>query len=201
MTRTQWTIITALLCLSLHGSASAAAIGLPDENTARVGYLVGLNRFSVDDPDGPSKVVVDVLPLTLVYTDWLPHGWRYWTEAYFFATSLEGAAGEIRQNVRRIGARLALQRNLHLGLWSIWIGAGLDVSHNQYTNRYSVDTNGALLNGYPNRSDTALGINTQIISEWPLTHDWDLTAKLEHVFPVSGDITETALSAGILYRY
>lgn len=201
MNWTQRIVITALLGFSLNGAALAAALGLPNENTARIGYLVGMDRFSVDDPDGPSEDVVDVLPLTLIYTDWLPHGWRYWAEAYYFSTSLDGNAGDIRQNVRRIGARLALQHNVHLGEWSLWIGAGLDVSQNRYTNRYSVDNNGSLLNGYANRSDTVLGITMQIISEWPLAQDWDLAAKFEHVFPESGDITETSLSAGVLYRY
>ncbi len=201
MTGMKKVLITVLLGLSMNESVMAAAIGLPDENTARIGYLVGVTNFALDDPDGHTKSVVDTLPFTLIYTNWLPHGWRYWAEAYFFATTLDGNAGDIQQDVRRIGARLSLQRNLHLWRWSFWLGAGLDVSSNKYTKRYSVDKDGFLLNRYPDRSETALGVNTQMISEWPLAKDWDLAAKLEHVFSVNGGITETSLSAGILYRY
>lgn len=194
-------VLATLLSLALNSTVLAAAIGLPEENTARFGYLVGVSQFAVEDPDGPTQSEVDMQPFTLIYTNWLPRGWRYWAEAYYFATALTANAGDIRQDVSRIGARLALQRNLHLGRWSFWAGAGLDVSRNEYTSRYSVDNDGFLLNTYPDRTNTAWGINAQIISEWPLAKDWDLAAKLEHVFAVSGGITETSLSAGILYRY
>ena len=194
-------LVTALLGLLLNNSVLAAAIGLPEENTARIGYLVGVSQFAVDDPDGPTESVVDVQPLTLIYTDFLPHGWRYWAEAYYFAATLGGNAGNIREDVSRIGARLSLQYNMHLGKWSLWLGAGLDLSRNQYTKRYSVDKDGFLLNAFADRSDTAWGMPVQITSEWPLARDWDLSAKLEHVFPASGGISESSLSAGILYRY
>ena len=197
----KWILMAALLSLSLNGQVSASAIGLLDENTARIGYLVGVSQFAVDDPDGPTKATVDVLPLSLIYTDWLPHSWRYWAEAYYFATTLDANTGDIRQEVSRIGTRLSLQRNVNLGDWSLWLGAGLDVSRNQYTKRYTVDSDGFLLRTYEDRFDTAVGFATQLVMEWPLAQDWDVTAKLEHMFPVNGGITETALSAGILYRY
>ena len=190
----------ALLGLSLSGQVSAAAIGLP-ENTARVGYAVGASRLTVNDPDGPTKAVVDVAPLTLIYTDWLPGGWRYWAEGYYFSASLAGSASDIGQQVSRIGARLAVQRNLQLWKWSPWLGLGLDVSHNHYSKRYTVDSDGFLLNTYADRSGFALGITAQIVNEWALARDWDMSVKLEHVFPAIGGITETALSVGVLYRY
>lgn len=194
-------ILATLLGLALNNAVLAAAIGLPEESTARIGYLVGVTNFAVEDPDGPTQSVIDMLPITLVYTNWLPHNWRYWAEAYYFATSLKGDAGDIREDISRIGLRLAFQHNLHLGRTSFWLGAGLDVSSNDYTSRYSVDNDGFLLNTYPDRTDTAWGLTVQFISEWPLAKDWDLAAKFEHVFPLSGGITETTLSAGILYRY
>ena len=194
-------LLVTLLGLSLNSAALAAAIGLPEENTARIGYLVGVIQFAVDDPDGPTQSEVDIQPITLIYTNWLPHNWRYWAEAYYFSTSLKGNAGEIRQDVSRLGVRLAFQHHLRVGRSSFWVGAGLDISSNEYTTRYSVDSDGFLLNTYADRTDTAWGLNVQIISEWPVANDWDLAAKLEHVFPLSGGITESTLSAGILYRY
>lgn len=196
-----WLLLTALLGLSFNDPVLASALGLPDESTARIGYLIGASRFAVDDPDGPTKPTVDVLPLNLVYTDWLPHSWRYWAEAYYFTTTLDANAGDIKQKASRIGTRLTLQRSVDLGNWSLWLGAGLDISRNQYTKRYTVDRDGFLLKTYPDRLKTAVGIATQLVIDWPLAQNWDLVTKLGHVFPVNGGITETALSAGILYRY
>ena len=82
-----------------------------------------------------------------------------------------------------------------------WLGVGIDVSHNQYSHRYTVDSDGFLLNTLADRSETALGITAHIVSEWALAQDWDLSAKLEQVIPVSGGIIETSLSVGVLYRY
>jgi len=190
----------ALLGLSLSGQVSAAAIGLP-ENTARIGYAVGVSRLAMDDPDGSTKAAVGVQPLTLIYTDWLPRGWRYWAEGYYFRTSLDASTSDIGQDASRIGARLAVQRNVQWGKWSPWLGVGLDISRNHYSKRYTVDSDGFLLNAYPDRSSTALGITAHIVSEWALARDWDLSTKLEQVFPVNGGITETSLSVGVLYRY
>ncbi len=194
----QW--ILALLALSLSGDALAVAIGLP-ENTARIGYTAGISRITVDDPAGSTKAAVDVQPLTLIYTDWLPGGLRYWAEGYYARTTLDAGGSDVGQNVRRYGARLALQRNLRWGQWSPWLGVGADLSRNRYSIRHTVDSDGYLLNTYADRSATALGISAHIVTEWALARDWDLSAKLEQVIPVSGGIFETSLSVGVLYRY
>lgn len=198
MTRLQWTV--ALLALSLSGESWAAAIGLP-ANTARIGYAVGIYRMAVDDPDGATKAANSVQPLTLIYTDWLPGGLRYWAEGYFARTSLNAAAGKVAEDVSRYGIQFAVQRNFRWGRWSPWLGVGMDVSRNRYSKRYTVDSDGYLLATYPDRSTTAVGISVHAISEWALARDWDLSAKLEQVIPVSGGITVTALTLGILYLY
>jgi len=194
-------LVAVLLGFPVNRPVLASAIGLPDEDTGRIGYLVGMSRFTVDDPDGPTQAGVDVLPMSLVYTDWLPHSWRYWAEAYYFATTLDAKAGEIKQKIARIGTRLTLQHNVNLGRWSVWLGGGLDLSRNQYTRRYSVDNDGFLLKVYEDRLNTAVGFAAQFVIDWPLAQNWDLAAKLDHVFHINGGVDETALSAGILYRY
>lgn len=197
----RWVLMTAVFGVLQNSPVLASPIGLPDENTARIGYLVGASRLDVDDPDGPTKASVEVIPLNLIYTDWLPHSWRYWTEAYYLKTTLDADPGDIKQNVTRIGARLTLQRNVDFGRWSLWFGGGLDVSRNKYSRRYTVDSGGFLLNTYADRSDTAVGVVTQLVIDWPVAQNWDIAAKLGHVFSVSGGITESGLYTGILYRY
>jgi hypothetical protein len=82
------------------------------------------------------------------------------------------------------------------------LGAGLDLSCNHYSKRYSVDSDGFLLNTYSDLSSTRhLGIAAHIVSGWALARDWDLSTMLEQVNPVIGGITETSLSLGVLYRH
>ena len=198
MNRLQWT--SALLALSMSCKAGAGAIGLP-ETTARIGYGVGVYRLAVDDPDGPTQAAVSAQPLTLIYTDWLPGGLRYWAEGYFARTRLDAANGKLGEDVSRYGIQFAVQHNVRWGSWSPWLGVGMDLSRNQYSKRYTVDSDGFLLNTYADRTATAVGINIHAVSEWALERNWDLSAKLEQVIPVSGGVNETSLTVGILYLY
>ena len=193
--------LLALLVVSMSGELRAAALGLP-ENTARIGYAVGLSRLAVDDPAGSTKAAVSVRPLTLIYTDWLQSGGlRYWIEGYYASATLDAGANEVGQDVSRAGARVVLQRNIPLGSWSPWLGLGLDVSRNRYSKRHTEDRDGFLLAAYPDRSTTGVGIVVHAVSEWAVAPAWDVLGKLEQVFAVSGDVSETALSIGVLYRY
>lgn len=190
----------ALIASSLASEANAAAIGLPD-NTARIGYTIGLSRAAIDDPAGATKADVGVKPITLIYTDWLRSGMRYWAEAYYSRFDLEADASNVGQGVSRLGVRLLLQRNVHLGQWSPWLGAGVDLSQNRYSNRHTQDNDGFLLNAYADRSETAVGIHVHVVNEWTLTRNWDLIGKAEQLISISGGVTESALSVGVLYRY
>ncbi|MEJ2347118.1 MAG: hypothetical protein P8090_17280 [Gammaproteobacteria bacterium] len=106
-----------------------------------------------------TKAANSVQPLTLIYTDWLPGGLRYWAEGYFARTNLDAAAGKVAEDVSRYGIQFAVQRNFRWGWWSPWLGVGMDVSRNRYSKRYTVDSDGYLLATYPDRSTTAVGIS------------------------------------------
>ncbi len=194
----RWT--PALLALVMSGEVTAAAIGMP-ESTARVGYAAGFSRLVVDDPAGSTAAKWAVQPFTLIYTDWLTSGLRYWAEVYYHTASLDAGPNKIGQDVSRSGARLSVQRGVNLGGWSPWLGAGLVVSRDDYSGRHTEDEDGFLLSAYADRAETGVGLALQAVSEWPLSRQWDLSAKLEQVIPVSGGVGETALSFGILYRY
>lgn len=190
----------AALALASSGGATAAAIGLPD-NTARLGYAVGLSRLVLDDPAGSTKAALAVQPVTLIYTDWSPGGLRYWAEAYYARATLDADTTHVGQDASRLGVRLALQRNVSLGPWRPWIGLGVDVSRNRYSRRHTEDGDGFLLNAYADRSNTALGLSLHVVQEWAVARNWDLIGKAEQLVSVTGGVGETALSVGVLYRY
>lgn len=194
----QWT--PALLALTMSGEAMAVAIGLP-ENTARIGYAAGFSRLAVDDPAGSTEAKWSVQPLTLIYTDWLSGGLRYWAEVYYHTASLDAGPGSVGQDVSRLGGRFSVQRSVNVGGWSPWLGAGVAVSRDSYSARHTEDEDGFLLSAYPDRDETGFGVVLQAVNEWELSRQWDLSAKLEQLIPVSGGVSETALSFGVLYRY
>ena len=193
--------LIALLILALSSELHAAALGLP-ENTARVGYAAGMSRLSVDDPAGSTKAKFGLQPVTLIYTDWMRSGGlRYWLEVYYTQATLDPGPTEVGQDASRAGLRAALQRNIRVGAWSPWLGLGLDVSRNRFSQRHTEDSEGFLLTAYPDRSVTGVGLVAHVMSEWAIAREWDVHTKLEQVFAVSGGMNETSVSIGVLYRY
>ncbi len=192
--------VIVLFALLLSSEGMAAAIGML-ESTARIGYAAGVSRMTIDDPDGATKMAVEVQPFTLIHTDWLTRGLRYWVEGYRARATLDASDSDIGQEVNRTGLRLALQHNVRWGERSVWLGVGIDAARRRYTNRYTIDDDGFLKDPYPDRSATAVGVSAHVMSEWALASHWDLSTKLEQTVPLSDGVVETSLAVGLLYRY
>jgi hypothetical protein len=179
----------------------AAPLGLP-KNTAKIGYGIGAAYMSVDDPDGDTNNSLAVLPFNFIYTDWLVSDIRYWTELYYYQTTLDADDKNIGQDVESYGIRFSLQKSFRwTRSWSPWLGAGIDVSNASYTVRHTVDSDGYLIQAYPDREETNVSLLLNIVSEWSLQRDWTLGAKLEQSIPISADIIELSAIITILYRY
>jgi len=65
--------------LLLISTPTFAVIGLPDK-TARYGVALDVSKVDVTDPDGSNPDKETMIPLTLIVTDWLAFGNRYWLE-------------------------------------------------------------------------------------------------------------------------
>lgn len=179
----------------------AAPLGLP-KSTAKIGYGIGAGYVSVDDPDGDTKNSTTVLPFNFIYTDWIKGDIRQWTELYYYKTSLDADVNNIGQDVERYGVRFSLQKSFRLAKsWSPWLGAGIDLSNASYSARHTKDSEGFLIQAYPDREETDVSILLNLISEWSLQQDWTIGAKLEQSIPIGGDIMEFSAVITILYRY
>ncbi|WP_455202466.1 hypothetical protein [Kaarinaea lacus] len=190
-----------MCCLLTIQCSIAAPLGLP-KNTAKIGYGIGAGYVSVDDPDGDTKNNLTVLPFNFIYTDWLKGEIRQWTELYYYKTSLDADANNIGQDVERYGIRFSLQKSFRLARsWSPWLGVGIDVSNASYTARHTKDSDGFLIQSFPDREETDLSVLLNMISEWSLRQEWTIGAKLEQSIPTSGDIMEFSAVMTILYRY
>jgi len=180
---------------------SAAPLGLP-ENTAKIGYSAGAAWVSVDDPDGSTKSNIGGQPAGLIYTDWFLGGYRYWSEIFYYSATLDDTSNNIGQDVQRYGVRLSLQKNFRIvQSWAPWLGAGFDVSQAKYTLRHDTDSDGFLKQRYDDRSETAVSLLINVVSEWTIARDWSIAFKMEQSFPLSSDVSEFLLSGALLYRY
>lgn len=191
----------AVISIIIVRAAYAGAIGMP-KNTAKIGYGIGATYLSVDDPNGNTEEEWTALPVTLIHTDWLFRDVRYWSEIFYYTAPLDAAAGQVGQDVEHYGLRFSVQKSLRLtDVWAPWFGVGLGVSQATYTKRHTKDADGYLLEAYPDRDQTSIALLLNVVSEWPLTKNWDIAAKLEGSIPVDGDIEEYSALVSLLYRY
>ncbi len=194
-------LIALMLLLLLVAHPVYAALGLP-ENTAKLGYAIGTAYVSVDDLADNTAKEWTLLPLTLIHTDWLFGDIRYWSELFYYTAVLDATTNKVGQNVEQYGFRISLQKSLRVTrLWAPWFGVGIGASRVTYTTRHTIDPDGFLLAAYPDREQTSVTLLLNIVSEWPLTRNWDIGAKLEQAIPIDGDISESSALIMLLYRY
>ena len=181
--------------------ASAAAIGLP-ERTARLGYAAGPVLLSADDPDGDTAVEWGAQPFAVIHTDWFLRGTRYWAELYYQEAVLDAAPDEVGQDVGQYGLRFSVQKDLAVVPgWRTWFGGGVDLSRIRQTKRHVVDNSGFLLERFPDRTSTGVGVVLNAVGEWSLTQHWDIGAKVEQLLPVGDGVTATSFAIVVLYTY
>jgi hypothetical protein len=180
----------SVVSMILFRSACATALGMPiSENTAKLGYALGMTYVAVDDPAKPTTGKWATVPLTLIHTDWLIEDIRYWSEAFYYNATLDAGVNRIGEDVEHYGLRFSLQKSLSLShAWAPWFGIGIGVSQASYTTRYTADADGFLLAVYPDRKQTSVALLINVVNEWPLDQNWDIAAKLETALPVTAGI-------------
>ncbi len=191
-----------IFCLAMFLSANvqAAAIGMPLPN-AKLGFAVGVANLSVNDPTADSENEWVVRPINLIYTDELISLNRYWLEAFYQDAVLSASQDRIGQHVKQIGLRASLQK--HIGTARVgesWLGAGLQVSHDRFEKRHTVDSAGYLAQTYPDRSGVQTGLLLNYVLEKNIG-SWDVAGKFEKNIPISDGVSEFTLSVVFLFTY
>ena len=195
-------LIVGMLILFVSFSTYGAALGQP-QKPSMLGYSIGAALISVDDPVGDTETTWTLQPITLTYTGqrW-SNSVRYWSEFYYYRATLDAGPTKIGQDVEHYGMRFSFQKNLPIiPKLSTWFGAGIDISQESFTARHTVDADGFLIKAYPDREETTFAGIINVISEWPLTRDWVIAAKLEQSIPGNGYIKESLAAVTLLYRY
>lgn len=168
-----------------------------------LGYSIGAALVSVDDPEGDTEASWSIQPISLIYTARLwSNGIRYWSELYYYQAKLDADPTNLGQDAKRYGLRVSLQKSLPVSpKYSLWFGAGVDISQASYTKRHTIDNDGFLLTVSPDREETIFAGVINLMNEWSISRKWSIGAKLEKSIPFEGDIEESLAAVTILYRY
>jgi len=178
-----------------------AALGLP-ENTARLGYSLGVARLDIDDPAGVTASAYAIQPLKFIYSDWWRDGNRFWFELFYQQANFSAEENEVGQYVRRSGVNLLIQKNLAVNSFiRPWFGAGVGVSAAEYQKRYIADDEGYLLESFPDRKTGSLGILFSVANEWKISRDSTIGGSFLQRISLNNTMTESLLSVFFLVRY
>lgn len=189
-------LLATLPCTNLM----AAAIGMPQQ-TARLGFALGFANFTVDDPDGDSEDDWAVRPLNIIYTDRAFGVYRYWAEAFYQDTVLSASNTQIGQEVKQLGIRGSMQREMaRHSIGTSWLGAGFQLSHDNYRNRHTIDNAGFLAQTYSDRSGLEPALLLNYMFEQKLA-GWDLAGKIEKSIALGDGTNELTFSLALLFSY
>jgi len=195
---------TLILFYSLLFSASSpvfAIIGLP-ENTTRFGTALGISEVSVTEPDGKNPDKEQMIPLTLIATDWLSFGNRYWLEYVNGKAAYKASEVIVGQNVHYSALRAIIQRHLNISKQiKPWFGIGLVISRTTFETRHTQADDGFLIQKFDDRTSHSLGLILNTTIDFNIEKNWYVGFKAEQTF--NPDVSVNTRGAGlfILYLY
>lgn len=189
--------IPLFLCFDLP--AHAAAIGaVPQPEGLRFGVLAAMSRADVDDPAGATEAK-RYPRLALIGTLPAAKDRRWFGEVFYHRYDIEADTDSIGIDVTRLGAALSYQMRFARVPLKPWLGAGLNLSRDEFDERLTVDALGFVNNRFPARSDTAVGLVLNAVTTWKWTSGTDVGLQLQYEQPITGDITTWTLGVLLIF--
>lgn len=141
-------------------------------NAPAAQWGVGLSAYQlhVQDPKGSVNSARGINGLNIYYRQVVRRDVAYVLEGSMFETSASTGAGKISQSVHVAGMRLHLERKLRLSrTLKPWLGAGLGVFQQTFTDRRLADSDGFYQQSYPDRQRDALVLSVSLAHQWPIS--------------------------------
>lgn len=190
----QYLCSTFILALLFVNSAHAM-------DGSRLGYGVSLRHVTVEDPDGSVPAENEFGFLNLFYVDEYSRDTRYYVEFTMSDTDIDAKGNKIGQDISSTGIRTSFQKRLRLGrFFKPWVGAGAGIFQEEFTQRHTIDSDGFLLNTFPDRDTTHLVLSVDASSDWELTEILDLSVRLLYGLPLDDGTGGISLTAILLYK-
>src|SRR3990172_1734705 len=186
---------TALISIFLFVNSAYATEG------SRMGYGVSLRQLTVEDPDGDVPAKTDFVFLNLYYFDEYSRDTRYYVEFSLLDTDIDAEGNKIGQDIASTGIRTSFQKRLRLGRsFKPWVGAGAGIFQEEFTQRHTIDSDGFLLNTFPDRDSTHLVLSVDAGNEWQINDNFDLGVRLLYGLPLDDGTGGVSVTAILLFK-
>ena len=186
-------LVCALLLTTITSVVHASSY-----QKTRFGASVNFGNLSVEDPNGESESKSELfisgimtLPMDRNYPEW-----RYWFDATYKSFELAPSISNIGQQVSSFSISAVAQRGLNVSSeFRPWLGIGLNLSLDDYENRFLVARDGFISERFSNRSETNLGIVFNVgISLYPLKNGLYFGSSFSVFSPFENGINSTQLN-------
>ena len=184
-------VITFLPCLVFAN---------PDQG---FGYRLSFSSLSVDDVLIDTNRTSQVLPFTFFYTQGLKRDLYFYSEVAWKSFKTRAASGGVGQtiNVAEVAFGLDYQYRLSRSIKPRF-GIGVDYMNTTYSKRYSMDSDGFLLDRYADEKKNLFSIYLNASHYWKLSKTWDIGANARTALPFGfSDIKETSVGISGMYHY
>ena len=171
------------------------------QSTTLLGYGLSVGQVTVNDPDGATKSTTDTTLFQLYYFHEYTRDLRYYTELLINDFNLDASTNHIGQQVEQKSIGFGLQKRFRFTRHTKpWIGIGLNVSQEEYTERHTIDGDGFLAQTFNDREETVISINLQAMSEYKMNKQFLLGLKAQYLTPIDDGVESFSISAIVLYQ-
>ena len=173
-----------------------------DLSSVQVGIDLKYSFIDFDDPDGdvedlPSEV--NVVNLVVLYPEGNNAYWQIGLGSSDF--SLESGENQVGQDVNRTYLDFGYHTKLPIRYFSSWVGGGLGVVKEEYTERFDLRPSGFLNNEFDDREQNSLYLYLSLANYWRISKAFHVGLIGKSDISLEDGLSEYSLTARLIYGF
>lgn len=180
---------------------ASLALGVGAEEKPKYGWTPGYINYSVDDPNGSTESASELHLLGASYIFPISQISRIMGAVNIYDFDLKSSTSNIGQQVETISFSAYYQYRFR---WSRnfkpWFGVGLVTNMDKFTKRHRVDSDGFLVETFPDREDTNMNLGLLASYEWDVNSSISMDFNIEYMVPLSESLEGLKFGVSVYYE-
>ncbi len=180
---------------------ASIALGVGAEDKPKYGWSPGYISYSVDDPNGSTESAGELQLLGASYIYPFSRTSRVLGAINIYDFDLKSSVTDVGQKVETISFSGYYQYRFR---WSRtfkpWLGAGLVTNMDKFSKRHRVDSDGYLVESFPDREDTNLNLGLLASYEWDVNSSISMDFNIEYIMPLSNSLEGLKFGVSVYYE-
>ncbi|MCP5005400.1 MAG: hypothetical protein GY941_15905 [Planctomycetes bacterium] len=187
---------TLIIFLILSNAITQASA----ESSIRFGYMPRFINYSVNDPDGSTDTASEIQALGGMIAYKLGRGSRIFSYMSIYDFDIDYGFNKIGQTVESTSFGIYYQSEFKFSrTFKPWLGLGGAINIDEFTNRADTDSDGFLLNTYPDRDGVYTSLGFLASQEWSISDSLSLGINFEYLIPISETFEGFSINFSLIY--